>query len=61
MPTSNTEYWEAKISRTKARDRQHAEALARMGWCVLTIWECELGDRAELMGKIEGFLQATDR
>jgi len=55
MPTSNTEYWEAKISRTKARDRQHAEALAR------TIWECELGDRAELMGKIEGFLQATDR
>jgi DNA mismatch endonuclease, patch repair protein len=60
IPSSNTGYWKKKISRTKARDEKHAEALAKLGWRVLTLWECELGDEAELWTRIEGFLQAQD-
>ncbi len=58
IPSSNTSYWNAKISRTKARDKQHAEALLRLGWRVLEIWECELANPDELIAKIGCFLKA---
>lgn len=57
MPASNTDYWEAKIARTKGRDKQHSEALEHMGWRVLIIWECELGNEAALLARIEDFLK----
>ena len=60
IPTSNMEYWETKIARTKARDRTHSETLVDMGWRVLVVWECELCDMVALLGRIEDFLQATD-
>lgn len=59
MPSSNVEYWQTKISRTKMRDREHAAGLAGMGWRVLTIWECELADEAQVTAKMEGFIKAT--
>lgn len=57
MPASNTDYRETKIARTKKRDREHSEALEYMGWRVLKIWECELGEEALLLAKIESFLE----
>jgi DNA mismatch endonuclease (patch repair protein) len=58
LPSSNSCYWDEKISRTKARDEKHARALVQLGWRVLVLWECELGDEAKLWARIEGFLQA---
>jgi DNA mismatch endonuclease (patch repair protein) len=58
LPSSNTCYWNEKISRTKARDEKHAKALAQLGWRVLVLWECELDDEAGLWPRIESFLQA---
>lgn len=42
IPTTNREFWEAKISRNKARDIRNKEKLLSMGWSVITIWECQL-------------------
>lgn len=39
MPQSNTEYWEAKLTRNRARDREVEEALAEDGWRVARFWE----------------------
>lgn len=42
MPKSNVEFWNAKISRNRQRDKRVQEDLAKMGWHCITIWECEL-------------------
>lgn len=42
MPHSNVKFWERKISRNRRRDECNKEALKKMGWKVMTIWECQL-------------------
>lgn len=41
-PSSNEEYWIPKIKRNEERDRQNQLMLKKMGWKVITVWECEL-------------------
>jgi DNA mismatch endonuclease (patch repair protein) len=43
MPQTNTEYWEKKLTRNAERDRTSHEELAKLGWSVVIIWECEIG------------------
>ncbi|CDD81621.1 dNA mismatch endonuclease Vsr [Bacteroides sp. CAG:462] len=42
MPHTHTEFWRKKIERNKERDEKSKRALMRMGWMVITIWECQL-------------------
>lgn len=42
IPHSNSTFWQKKIERNKARDERNKEELKRMGWSVITIWECQL-------------------
>ncbi|MDD4890516.1 MAG: very short patch repair endonuclease [Phycisphaerae bacterium] len=42
MPKSRRQFWKAKLSRNKARDSNRAQVLRRVGWRVLTVWECQL-------------------
>ena len=42
LPKSNTAFWRAKIERNRRRDREEQQALARMGWHCITVWECLL-------------------
>jgi DNA mismatch endonuclease, patch repair protein len=55
MPATNAEYWSAKISRNRERDRKHLDALRADGWKVLTVWECEI-KRPTLMKRMTRFL-----
>lgn len=50
-----------KIERNKLRDARDKEALKRMGWCVMTIWECQLKPavREKTLLKIEYYLNHT--
>lgn len=41
-PSSNEDYWKAKILRNVERDQKNAEALKLQGWRIITVWECEL-------------------
>ena len=42
LPKTNTAFWQAKFHANAARDTRNARALRRLGWHVLTIWECDL-------------------
>lgn len=43
LPSSNREYWIAKIERNKARDKEISKQLKLLGWEVIRIWEHEIG------------------
>lgn len=55
-PKANADYWRAKIARNRARDETHRVRLTEEGWRALTVWECELKDRAALEKKLRDFL-----
>ena len=42
QPKQNADYWREKIARNKQRDKANAAALKKLGWRVVTVWECEL-------------------
>lgn len=42
VPKSNTAYWLEKITRNKLRDKKSAAELKKLGWRVITVWECEI-------------------
>lgn len=48
MPQNNRAYWQAKISRNMARDKEALRALKRLGWTPRVIWECQTRDSAAL-------------
>lgn len=41
-PASNREFWEVKLARNAARDREVTRTLRAAGWCVVRVWECAL-------------------
>lgn len=45
VPSTNKEFWQAKLTRNRSRDREVRVALLESGWRVLTIWECACGKR----------------
>lgn len=42
QPKKNIEFWKAKFRRNVERDRRAIAELEKLGWTVLTVWECEL-------------------
>jgi DNA mismatch endonuclease, patch repair protein len=58
-PKSRLEYWKPKLSANKARDRMQRGALKRLGWSVLTVWQCETQDTQALVSKLTDFLDAA--
>ena len=46
MPKANRDFWEPKLRRNVARDRENDAALLAMGWTVLRFWEHEEAKRA---------------
>ena len=55
-PKSNSAYWGPKLARNVERDLENERRLTEAGWKVLTVWECETGDRISLSGKLRSFL-----
>lgn len=56
-PTSNTEFWNAKIDRNIERDCLAVRSLEEDGWHVLTVWQCEMKNSPELQCRIITFLK----
>jgi DNA mismatch endonuclease (patch repair protein) len=42
IPSTNTEFWNNKLSKNIERDKRNINALEEAGWWVLVIWECEI-------------------
>jgi len=48
MPKTRREFWEEKFRRTVERDKEQKDALEKLGWNVIRVWECELKRAAKL-------------
>jgi DNA mismatch endonuclease (patch repair protein) len=59
VPATNSEFWAAKIEANRERDARKTRQLRGLGLRVLTVWECELRDRAVLGRKLERFLERS--
>lgn len=42
IPKSNRYYWGPKLRRNVERDKSNRASLEKLGWRVLTLWECEI-------------------
>lgn len=58
LPKSRGDFWLPKLTANAERDARNVRALRQLGWSVLTIWECQLGDTAKLANRIRRFLDA---
>lgn len=47
-PSRNRKFWQAKFAANTARDRRNVRRLRRLGYGVLTVWECQLKSPAKL-------------
>lgn len=58
MPKSRLDFWRPKLEGNKVRDRRNNRKLARGGWKVLIVWECQIGKPGPLRRTIRRFLDA---
>ena len=58
LPKSRQDFWVPKLEGNRARDERNAVALHRLGWGVLSIWECQMRDEAFLRNKIRTFFES---
>jgi DNA mismatch endonuclease, patch repair protein len=66
VPEKNSEFWIRKIAANRKRDQDKCDDLKRLGWRVLTIWECSLRGRDQLpidllADKIQKWLSGNSR
>lgn len=52
LPKSNLGYWAPKIEKNVLRDKKRKKELKRLGWKVITIWECETKNMDLVQAKI---------
>jgi DNA mismatch endonuclease (patch repair protein) len=56
-PKTNRKFWDEKVRANRARDRRKERALADLGFRVLTVWQCELRERARLTRRLAAFFR----
>ena len=57
MPKSRIDYWGAKIEANQRRDRRKSRLLRKLGWRVITVWECELKDTPRLQRRLARYFK----
>lgn len=46
LPKSNLIYWKAKLQKNQERDKKNILELKKIGWSVITIWECQVDEKS---------------
>ncbi|MBN2685857.1 MAG: DNA mismatch endonuclease Vsr [Pontiellaceae bacterium] len=52
-PSTNAEFWKQKFDRNVANDRKNARELKKLGWNVITVWECELQNTEKVNSRLQ--------
>jgi DNA mismatch endonuclease (patch repair protein) len=60
-PATRRRFWQAKFDANVARDARNARALRRLGWRVLTVWECALRTHAGRERAIAALVRKIER
>ena len=55
-PQTNIAFWETKLDRNIIRDKRNLRDFRKLGWNVLVIWQCQIGNPAILEKTIHAFL-----
>lgn len=59
LPKTRTEFWAEKLAGNKERDARAITQLNKLGWRVLTVWECALKGRQRMPEDL--LLQAVEQ
>jgi DNA mismatch endonuclease, patch repair protein len=57
LPKSREEFWVPKLEANRLRDARNQRALRRLGWKILVVWECQLGNKEQLKNKLSRYLE----
>lgn len=60
-PKSRIDFWERKFSGNVERDARQAAELEAAGWTVMTLWECETRETAELAAFVNAVVKRMAR
>lgn len=52
IPKTRPEFWAAKFEANTSRDARNKIELERLGWRVVEVWECEVGDLIKLRERL---------
>ena len=55
-PKTRSDFWQEKFCTNIARDRRTRRELKKLGWSILTVWQCELKKRLKVEVRIDEFL-----
>lgn len=55
-PKTRAHFWQTKFEQNVARDERNKDALERLGWTVITVWECELQGLEQLRANLTAAL-----
>jgi DNA mismatch endonuclease (patch repair protein) len=58
LPKSRQDFWVPKLEGNRRRDERIERELRSLGWQVLVLWECKLGDATFLENEIRTFLDS---
>jgi DNA mismatch endonuclease (patch repair protein) len=56
LPKSRLDFWKPKLEGNRTRDRRTKSELRKLGWEVLTIWECQLRNIDSVSLRVRSFL-----
>lgn len=60
IPSTNSKFWQTKLSKTIERDVSHQAALTAAGWQVIIIWECELEGKQRLERTLQSLIDKIE-
>ena len=60
-PKTRTEFWVKKLESNVIRDQWVKSELERLGWRVITVWECELREPHHLAVRLDADLKQSQQ
>ena len=61
MPKTRPDFWRVKFESNVRRDREVSRLLRKLGWQIVTVWECELADPGKLARRLMREIKAATR
>ncbi|MBR0847546.1 DNA mismatch endonuclease Vsr [Bradyrhizobium diazoefficiens] len=55
-PKTRPAYWRERFAKNQRRDIRNVRSLRRLGWSVLTVWECQLSNPLKVIARVQQFL-----
>jgi DNA mismatch endonuclease (patch repair protein) len=59
MPATNSEFWQTKRKGNAARDRRNVRQLRKLGWQVVTVWECDTKEPDRVQQRLRRIASAS--